>query len=310
MSDVDISVVIPVKNGEKYLDSTLRAVFSQKTDFRFEVIVVDSCSGDATLGVIKNYPACRLYQIKEEDFNHGLTRNFGVSQAMGRYIILMTQDAIPCGRRWMGKLVDDIDRDGRVAGVYSRQIPHENASILAKIRTNNFFTSRREKITSYIDDMAGYSRLSARERYQFCSFDNVSSCIRKAVWENFKFSEVEFGEDIEWAKRVLEAGYKIVYEPDSAVYHSHEYSIADWYRRNCINYKTLRSVFGLKGIDAVYKLLPFLFICAIKDFYNLRRFYKDTKDISAVLSGIFLIPVYSFFGALGQYDGIRKADSL
>jgi len=310
MSDIDISVVIPVKNGEKYLDSALKAVFSQKTDLRFEVIVIDSGSKDATPDIIKKYPACRLYQIKEEDFNHGLTRNFGISQAMGRYVVLMTQDAIPCDRRWMWRLVDNIERDGRVAGVYSCQIPYENASILAKIRTNNFFTSRREKRTSYIDDMEGYDRLSAGEKHQFCNFDNVSSCIRKAVWENFKFSNMEFGEDIEWAKRVLEAGYKIVYEPDSAVYHSHEYSIADWYRRNRVNYKTLRSIFGIRGINAAYKLLPFLFICAIRDFYNLGKFYKDTKDIRAVLSGIFLIPIYSFFGALGQYDGARKADSL
>jgi rhamnosyltransferase len=310
MSDIDISVVIPVKNGEGYLDSALRAVFSQKTDFRFEVVIVDSGSRDATLDIIKNYPACRLYQIKEKDFNHGLTRNFGISQAMGRYVILMTQDAVPCDRRWMGKLVDNIDRDGRVAGVYSSQIPHKNASILAKIRTNNFFTSRREKIISYVDDMERYDKLSAGERHRFCNFDNVSSCIRRAVWENFKFSNAEFGEDIEWAKRVLEAGYKIVYEPDSAVYHSHEYSAIDWYRRNRVNYKTLHSIFGLRGANAAYKVLPFLFICAIKDFYNLGKFYKGTKDISAVLSGIFLIPIYSFFGALGQYDGIRKANSL
>jgi rhamnosyltransferase len=305
MSDIDISVVIPVENGEKYLDTALRAVFSQKTDFRFEVIVIDSGSGDAAPDIIKNYPACRLYRIEKEDFNHGLTRNFGVSQAAGRYIILMTQDAIPFDRRWMGKLVDNIERDGRVAGVYSRQVPHENSSLFTQIRTNRFFASGEGKRISYIDDMEGYDRLSPGKKRLLCNFDNVSSCIRKSVWENFKFPETEFGEDIEWAKRVLEAGYKIIYEPDSKVYHSHDYSITGWYKRNRVDYNKLCRVFNLKEINNAYKLLLSFFVHSARYFYDLAMCGKYKKSFKAVILCAFLIPFYSFAGALGQYMGAR-----
>ena len=47
------SVIIPVKNGEEFLDEVLRQVMSQKTDFSYEVIVIDSGSVDTSLDIIK-----------------------------------------------------------------------------------------------------------------------------------------------------------------------------------------------------------------------------------------------------------------
>lgn len=306
MSDIDVSVVIPVKNGERYLSPALKAVFSQKTDFRFEVIIVDSGSKDDTLDIVKNYPAYRVFKIKKEDFNHGLTRNFGISKAIGRYVILMTQDAVPCDNHWMERLVNNLEHDGRAAGVYSRQVPHENSPLFTQIRTNRFFASQEGKRISYINDMEGYNRLSPEKKRFLCNFDNVSSCIRKAVWENFRFPDTEFGEDIEWAKSVLEAGYKIVYEPDSRVYHSHNYSVAGWYRRNFIDYNKLRSIFNLKETNTAYKLLLSFFIHSARYFYDLAGRRKCKKSLKEVLLCALMIPFYSFAGALGQYMSARS----
>ncbi|MFA5388684.1 MAG: glycosyltransferase [Candidatus Omnitrophota bacterium] len=305
MGNIDVSVVIPVKNGERYLDSALKAVFSQKTNFRFEVIIVDSGSTDRTGDIIKKYPAVKLHKVNERDFNHGLTRNFGISNAGGRYVILMTQDAVPCGKNWMDALIGDIERDSCVAGVYSRQIPHPGAKAFGRLKTSMFFASGEEKRISHIDNLERYNGLPPQEKRRFCSFDNVSSCIRKSVWEAFKFSNSDFGEDIEWAKRVLEAGYKIVYEPDSAVYHSHDYSIAEWYKRNREDCGKLYSLFGLNEVSTGYKVLPFIFIYMFLDFCGLVRLYKYTKDIKTVLSVVPLIPVYAFAGAFGRYMGTR-----
>ena len=113
MNDVKVSVVIPVKDGERYLDPALKAVFSQNINAEYEVIIVDSGSRDRSSDIIKKYPV-RLYQIDAEDFNHGLTRNLGVSKAQGNYVILMTQDAVPRNKRWMRELVDNLERDGRM----------------------------------------------------------------------------------------------------------------------------------------------------------------------------------------------------
>ena len=57
----------------------------------------------------------------------------------------------------------------------------------------------------------------------FYFFSNVSSVLRRRVWQDIPFPEVAFAEDQLWAKRVLEAGYQTVYRADSLVYHSHAY---------------------------------------------------------------------------------------
>ncbi|MBU4590008.1 MAG: glycosyltransferase, partial [Candidatus Omnitrophica bacterium] len=152
MNDVKISVVIPVKDGEKHLDSLLKAVFSQNINAEFEVIVVDSGSKDSSLDIIKEYPV-KLYQIDARDFNHGITRNLGVSKAQGKYVILMTQDAIPRNKRWMRELVENLERDGRIAGAYSRQLPSKDSSHLTQVRVNSFLTSKRERRESQLNDI-------------------------------------------------------------------------------------------------------------------------------------------------------------
>ena len=243
---MDISVVIPVKNGQKYLDAVLKAVFAQEIGASFEVIVVDSGSRDNTLDIVSRYPV-RLYQIPEAEFNHGLTRNLGISKAEGRFIILLTQDAVPYDDQWMRGLVDNFKNDDHLAGVYSRQLPHQDSGALTKFLVQRFFTSETERRESRIARAEDYSRLTPCQKHRFCNFDNVSSCIRKSIWQKVPFAKTDFGEDLEWSKKVLEAGYGIVYDPKSKVCHAHDFSFSGWYRRNLINHKKLHSLFGVKN---------------------------------------------------------------
>lgn len=303
MDNADISVVIPVKNGQKRLDSVLKGVFSQEINSRYEVVIIDSASKDATLDIVKRYPV-KLYSINEGEFNHGLTRNLGISKSQGKYVILLSQDAVPLDKTWMVKLIKNLDNDDGIAGVYSRQEPHADCGILAKARVKRFFTSERQRRESKINCLEDYSRLSPKEKYHFCNFDNVSSCIRKSVWERMPFPETDFAEDLAWSKNVLERGYKIVYEPDSAVYHSHEFSINEWYRRNKISFSKLSLLFGTDGVDTVIKLLAFSFVYALKDFYFACRHRSRLTDF---LTSFYLIPFFSVSAALGQYKGIKDS---
>jgi len=296
---VDISIVIPVKNGEKYLDYLLKAVFSQKVSSEFEVIVVDSGSKDRTIDIITQYPVT-LYQINDYEFNHGLTRNFGISKAKGKYIVLMTQDAVPYDSHWLIQLIDAINSDENIAGVYSRQIPSQDVDVLMQLITARSFASEKGKRQSKIRNPAEYARLLPREKYRFCNFDNVSSCIRKEVWEKCPFPKTEFGEDIEWAKTVLERGYQINYEPDSIVYHSHNFSIQNWYRRNRLNSNKLAALFGIYTISNIYKLFAFFLIYTTRDFYYIS---KNKNRIRGTFTKTGLLPLYSFAGVLGQYRG-------
>jgi GT2 family glycosyltransferase len=55
--------------------------------------------------------------------------------------------------------------------------------------------------------------------------NNANSAIRKDLWQQHPFDESLPGlEDIEWAKYWMEQGYRVVYEPEAAIYHIHEES--------------------------------------------------------------------------------------
>ena len=88
------SIIILAKNEEENIGPCLEAVFSQKTGFDFEVIVVDSGSTDGTLDIVRSTPA-RLFEIPPGDFDHGGTRQYGAKQARGEYIVTLVADATP-----------------------------------------------------------------------------------------------------------------------------------------------------------------------------------------------------------------------
>lgn len=60
----------------------------------------------------------------------------------------------------------------------------------------------------------------------------MCSAIKKDVWEKLRFTDdVPMSEDKDFALKVLKTGYKIVYEPEATVYHSHDYSLRSLFKR-------------------------------------------------------------------------------
>ena len=88
---MDVTIVIPAKNGGELFDKVLAKVFEQETKYEYEVICVDSGSTDSTLDIIKKYP-CKLYEIAPSEFGHGKTRNYGAGKGTGEFIVFLTNE--------------------------------------------------------------------------------------------------------------------------------------------------------------------------------------------------------------------------
>lgn len=92
----DISVVMAVYNGEKFLKETLDSILSQTFE-NFEVVVIDDCSTDGTADILKVYSEKdgRIKVFKNET-NMKLARslNRGIELAQGKYIVRMDADDI------------------------------------------------------------------------------------------------------------------------------------------------------------------------------------------------------------------------
>ena len=128
---MDVSIVIPTKNGGELFEQVLRRVFEQKTKYEYEVICVDSGSTDNTIDVIKNFP-CKLYQIPPEEFGHGKTRNYGASKGIGEFIVFITQDALPVDENWLENFIDAMKIDEEVVGGFGIHKPYPECNVLDK----------------------------------------------------------------------------------------------------------------------------------------------------------------------------------
>lgn len=67
-----------------------------RSDFTYEVLVVDSGSSDGTTDLARKYSA-RILSIPKSEFNHGGTRNRGIAEARGEFAVMTVGDAIPAG---------------------------------------------------------------------------------------------------------------------------------------------------------------------------------------------------------------------
>lgn len=214
------AIIILTKNAGSDFQNTLEAIFAQKYPGEFEVVVVDSSSTDNTLEIAQNYPT-EVHQIKTEDFGHGKTRNFAASLANGDYLVFLTQDAVPATDGWLSNLIRNF-KDSKVAGVYGRQIPKKGTKPM-----ESFFLNTKYPLSKVVKS-AGQGKVDMNTIF----FSNANSAIRKETWEKYPFDDsLIMSEDWEWAKKVLLAGYKIVYVPEAAVYHSHNYSLKTAFQR-------------------------------------------------------------------------------
>lgn len=87
-----ISIVVPVYNCEKFIAETINSVLNQTYE-SYELILVNDCSKDGSVDIIKSFSDSRIRLI-EQPVNQGAyaARNRGVKEARGRYIAFLDAD--------------------------------------------------------------------------------------------------------------------------------------------------------------------------------------------------------------------------
>lgn len=114
-----VSVITTTYNGITYLRQTIDSVLKQ-TLREFEYILIDDCSRDDTVALIRSYNDPRIVLV-QNDPNRGISesRNLGFRMARGRYIATLDQDDV-CDPRRLEMQVRHLEQHPEVAVVASR----------------------------------------------------------------------------------------------------------------------------------------------------------------------------------------------
>lgn len=88
-----ISVIVPVYNADKYLDRCIKSILNQTYD-NLDILLIDDGSTDSSKNICESYASIdtRIRVFSKSNSGQGLTRRYGVHEALGDYIAFIDAD--------------------------------------------------------------------------------------------------------------------------------------------------------------------------------------------------------------------------
>jgi GT2 family glycosyltransferase len=226
---IDVSVVIVTYNSLRHIDRCLESLREHTRGVTYEVIVVDNASADGTAAhVAQAHPWARVLARKS---NGGLSRalNEGAASSSGRYVMALNPDT-RIEHDALTPLVAHL-RDHPDVGVVSPKLLDDDGALQLSCRAFPGYSTALFGRYSLLTKLLPGNRFS--RGYLLSDFDHASTrdvdwvsgaammflrelFDRLGGWDAGFFM---FNEDVDFCKRIHDAGMRVVYLPDATVYH-------------------------------------------------------------------------------------------
>jgi len=210
LNGLKASVIIPAYNEENSIKECILALQNQ-TRKPFEIILADDGSFDNTVEIAETFSEIKI--LKQKNRGPAVARNCGAKIAKGEIIVFIDADCV-AEKNWLEEMLKPFE-SREIAGVQGR-----------------YKTNQKELIArfSQIEIEERYERLSKEKYIDFIG--SYSAAYRKGVFEKFNGFDEKFpvasGEDPDLSFRIAEKGYKLVFNPNAIVYHTHQTSLAKY----------------------------------------------------------------------------------
>lgn len=223
MKNERIVVISPTFNAGNNWSQWIEAVKKQKGT-EFKVLVIDSGSSDDTVPKAQQ-AGFEILEIPNFKFNHGGTRNLGVDHLREEvdFFVFLTQDAILSDPYSIKNILKDFENP-KIGAVCGRQLPHNGAKPI-EVHARLFNYPEQSRVRSKLD----IKQLGIKTAFMSNSF---------AAYRGIAFDDVQgfptdtiFAEDMSIAAKMILKGWKVSYNAEACVYHSHSYSLVAEFQR-------------------------------------------------------------------------------
>lgn len=217
-----IQVIIPIYKPDHKLIELLKKIKEQSIE-DIPLLIIDSGSNDEYKSEIKNMN-CLVKKIDVKTFNHGGTRQMGANMFPDKDIyIFLTQDAILANEKSIENIVKVFD-NFNIGCAYGRQLPHKDANLFSSYA--RLFNYKDKSYIYSINDKEKYGIKTAFNSNSFAAYR------RKALNEigGFPINTI-LSEDMYVAAKMLLNKWSVAYCSDAMVYHSHNYTIWQEFKR-------------------------------------------------------------------------------
>jgi len=218
----NVAVVLTTWNSERFFSKFPGPLLAQgiRSD---QVLIMDSESKDRTVELGRSL-GFLVHEQARHEFNHGGTRALAVELLpWADFMVYTTPDAIMASSDTLRTLVAAFD-DPQVGAAFGRQLPHADADSFARQACElNYPPQSRVRSMESRKDLG----------FKAIFFSNNLGAYRRLALEavgNFP-ARVITAEDSYTAARMMMAGWKTAYVAEAAVYHSHNQTLPQLFRR-------------------------------------------------------------------------------
>ncbi len=211
-----VSIIVPVFNKAELTQQCLVKLAEVTQGLEYEVIVVDNHSTDGTVEFLSRLGG-DVQVIRNED-NLGFAKacNQGAAAARGRYLVFLNNDTIPL-TGWLTALVQEVEQRPDVAVVGSKLLYEDGTIQHAGVAFSRATFSPYHIYRGFPAD----SPAATRRRELQCV---TAACmlVRREVFasvDGFDEGYRNGFEDVDLCLKIHERGWRIVYQPESVLYH-------------------------------------------------------------------------------------------
>lgn len=214
-----VAIILVNYNGS---DDTIDCIksLSEMRDIDYKIIVVDNCSTDNSLDKLEKLRKKYKFTLLQTNDNNGFAagNNLGIEYAENAdYYLLLNNDTI-VESDFLKKLTDEFARNPKCGATISKILYYSQPDTIWY--AGGSFNKISARCEHYHFNEKNFISDKSPQKVTFAS--GCCLCISKQIIEKVGLLNEAFflyEEDVDYCYRILEAGFDIVYIPDSVIYH-------------------------------------------------------------------------------------------